>query len=494
MNVKLRCLSLMLASVALAAPNAIGQEVVLKDGSRLHGILQKYEKGLAYILLRDDSGKEKLTTVPESYVDKASTEEAQTQRPDHAEPQASESESPDAIVFVLSVLPEGAAAKAGLQAGDVLLAIDGQSPYLFFVPDEAGWLHPRRVYPEHGGEALGENPPIRFDIERAQHPMSIVVLAQLRDGIYDFGISRLGHRGNRKEDRQTQITYGGAAVRPALITEVTQDSPAARAGLQVGDVILAVDGKQVSWSDLYNERVFHDDRDSSLQVLRAGRTVQLTVRPLNLSGQFWIGVNAVRAPKGDVPKFVLAGPSPAGDPGDASGESIHADADSPGSDMTGMDETTTSSTEDTAGSQSKAKTMADYEKRLNELASSFSALGREYQNIMLQCSPVTYSETKQHSGVATGTKTGTETGVVATPNTAGAYVANYFETIQQNYQGTTHTSGTINRWTPACTSALRTNLANGGAIVGAYNREWNAYYREAKITSRVSTMIRRQLP
>jgi hypothetical protein len=162
--------------------------------------------------------------------------------------------------------------------------------------------------------------------------------------------------------------------------------------------------------------------------------------------------------------------------------------------MTGMDETTTSSTEDTAGSQSKAKTMADYEKRLNELASSFSALGREYQNIMLQCSPVTYSETKQHSGVATGTKTGTETGVVATPNTAGAYVANYFETIQQNYQGTTHTSGTINRWTPACTSALRTNLANGGAIVGAYNREWNAYYREAKITSRVSTMIRRQLP
>jgi hypothetical protein len=64
----------MLASVALAAPNAIGQEVVLKDGSRLHGILQKYEKGLAYILLRDDSGKEKLTTVPETYVDKASTE------------------------------------------------------------------------------------------------------------------------------------------------------------------------------------------------------------------------------------------------------------------------------------------------------------------------------------------------------------------------------------------------------------------------------------
>jgi len=49
-------------------------EVVLKDGTRIEGLLQKYEKGLAYIILiSGPQGKSTLTTVPEDLIDKEAT-------------------------------------------------------------------------------------------------------------------------------------------------------------------------------------------------------------------------------------------------------------------------------------------------------------------------------------------------------------------------------------------------------------------------------------
>jgi len=52
--------------------------VVLKDGKRLNGSVQKYEDGLAYVLLtRDGQSKPMLTTLSEDLIDKEATEATQ---------------------------------------------------------------------------------------------------------------------------------------------------------------------------------------------------------------------------------------------------------------------------------------------------------------------------------------------------------------------------------------------------------------------------------
>jgi hypothetical protein len=60
-------------SPAAAVSRLTQPVVVLKDGTRLPGILKRYENGLAYIILFRDGGKTMLTTLPEVLVDKKAT-------------------------------------------------------------------------------------------------------------------------------------------------------------------------------------------------------------------------------------------------------------------------------------------------------------------------------------------------------------------------------------------------------------------------------------
>jgi len=69
---------LVLLSATLFIGTSHAQEIVLRDGSRLKGTIKNYENGMAYILLVNDSGRSMLTTLPESAIDKAATEEAQS--------------------------------------------------------------------------------------------------------------------------------------------------------------------------------------------------------------------------------------------------------------------------------------------------------------------------------------------------------------------------------------------------------------------------------
>ena len=64
------------------------------------------------------------------------------------------------------------------------------------------------------------------------------------------------------------------------IGEVTADSPAARAGLQKGDKILAVAGQPVSrWNELSPKIKEHGERPLTLEVKRGGKAWQVTVTP-----------------------------------------------------------------------------------------------------------------------------------------------------------------------------------------------------------------------
>jgi hypothetical protein len=65
-------------SPAVAVNRLNKPEIVLKDGTRLPGILKRYENGLAYIILFRDGGRPMLTTLPEDLVDKVATPKGST--------------------------------------------------------------------------------------------------------------------------------------------------------------------------------------------------------------------------------------------------------------------------------------------------------------------------------------------------------------------------------------------------------------------------------
>jgi regulator of sigma E protease len=91
-----------------------------------------------------------------------------------------------------------------------------------------------------------------------------------------------------------KYTGDSAGIFPALrpqITQVTDDSPAAKAGFQPGDEIRAVDGVPVADSRDFVSRIEkRAEQPVRVQVVRDARTVDLTVVPRNDGGVGRIGV------------------------------------------------------------------------------------------------------------------------------------------------------------------------------------------------------------
>lgn len=127
--------------------------------------------------------------------------------------------SPNRIPPVVTVTPEGPAARAGIQDYDALLAADG-SP-LWGFPDLERALDQARQRP-----VTFEVAPTREN-DATPGPSRQVVLGPLGD------------------------EAPGIADASLVITQVDPDSPAHRAGLEVGDRILALEGRPVSdWAFL----------------------------------------------------------------------------------------------------------------------------------------------------------------------------------------------------------------------------------------------------
>ena len=92
--------------------------------------------------------------------------------------------------------------------------------------------------------------------------------------------------GNRRIGISTQgltkqlSDYFGAKDGGVLITSVTENSPAAKAGLKAGDVITAIDGEKVDSSgDISRAINKKQDGDVTLTVLRDHNTRTVTVTP-----------------------------------------------------------------------------------------------------------------------------------------------------------------------------------------------------------------------
>lgn len=67
-----------------------------------------------------------------------------------------------------------------------------------------------------------------------------------------------------------------------MLYEVTQDSPAARAGLQADDLILSVDGEQITGDEQFRSLIqSHLDQPMQITVQRGDETVEVTATPLS---------------------------------------------------------------------------------------------------------------------------------------------------------------------------------------------------------------------
>ena len=85
--------------------------------------------------------------------------------------------------------------------------------------------------------------------------------------------------------------YGAPADAGTLVSRVAEDSPAAAAGFEVGDVITAVAGEPAenSWDVVRSVAQFDPEEEVSVEVVRDGAPVTLTATLAEREGAVWFG-------------------------------------------------------------------------------------------------------------------------------------------------------------------------------------------------------------
>lgn len=198
-------------------------------------------------------------------------------------------------VGVTQVIKDSPAEKAGLKKDDVILRFDGESVTstrkLSRLVSESSADQTVRLTISRGGAEQEVSATL------SKHNMANVLGAGIRDQVLrgiekdwpqiksDDGNFVFSFFGNRRIGVSTQTLtkqlsdYFGAKDGGVLITSVTENSPAAKAGLKAGDVITAIDGEKVDSSGDVS-RVINKKQEGevSLTILRdhSTRTVNLT--------------------------------------------------------------------------------------------------------------------------------------------------------------------------------------------------------------------------
>ncbi len=192
-----------------------------------------------------------------------------------------EAESTQIVGYVSEKSP---AAEADLRPGDKILAIDGHRVGRFggMGADSITWRIVR-----------SEGDTIALEIERAGEKQTLLAKPKVPDKLNWW---------NRKGLRQIGI---GPAV-SAVIAQVASGSAAETAGLQVGDVITAVNGKQLfSPDDIYDAAETTPGQPIALTIDRGGQNVALKITPTG------VRVSAVQQPSLLARLFGAKGDSPA---------------------------------------------------------------------------------------------------------------------------------------------------------------------------------------
>ncbi len=156
-------------------------------------------------------------------------------------------------IVIVRVVPDSPAARAGLQRGDILMSIDDT---------ETNTLADVRT----AIADRSEGDTVSLSITRGGTPQTLTAALGALDDTIFLGIESCGMG---RVHGMTGAIPMDPADRGARIAEVVADSPAATAGLQVGDVITAVNGEALAHPMALGE---------TIATLNVGDTVILTVR------------------------------------------------------------------------------------------------------------------------------------------------------------------------------------------------------------------------
>lgn len=199
-------------------------------------------------------------------------------------------------VGVTQVLKDSPAEKAGLKKDDVILRFDGESVTsvrkLSRLVGESSADQTVRLTISRGGAEQEVSATL------SKHNMANLLGASIRDDVLrgietdwpqiksgdgNFVFSFGGNRriGVATETLSKQLAdYFGAKDGGVLITSVTENSPAAKAGLKAGDVITAVDGEKVTSSgDVSRAINKKEDGEVSVTILRDRNTRTINMTP-----------------------------------------------------------------------------------------------------------------------------------------------------------------------------------------------------------------------
>jgi serine protease Do len=176
-------------------------------------------------------------------------------------------------VLIHTVEPDGPADRAGLEVGDILLAIDGHpvdgSEAMRFrvatlpLGGEATlevWRDGETVAIPMPVEAPPEDPPRNTTLLAGRHPLAGAMVANLSPALI------------------AELRFEGRAREGVLVLEVRRRSAAARLGLRPGDVVRAVEGAEIETVDQLQERLAEPRPSWRLTIQRGDRVVRTVVR------------------------------------------------------------------------------------------------------------------------------------------------------------------------------------------------------------------------
>jgi S1-C subfamily serine protease len=186
-------------------------------------------------------------------------------------------------VVVEDVVPGGAADKAGFKRGDVITAFEGEAVrsarQFTRLVDEAAPGHAVRMSYVRDGRRND----VTMTPAQAERPATVYIdpeqiRERLREAMpaVDTAIDMPGTRarlGVTIQEMTLQLATYFGAKEGMLVSSVSDDSPASRAGLKAGDVIVSVDGRKVATrTDLVSVlREAKDRQEVSIGIMRERR-------------------------------------------------------------------------------------------------------------------------------------------------------------------------------------------------------------------------------
>jgi serine protease Do len=210
-------------------------------------------------------------------------------------------------VAIEKVIEDSPAAKAGLQNGDVILRFNGEEVTsvrkLNRLIDEVAPDHKVKLTISRNGDekdiivTLGKRSEMTAKayeplLRQGQLGKLESELGKLKElgkdkMIWSFGSFRRIGVSTMELNKQLADYFGVAGGKGVLITEVKENSPAAKAGLKAGDVITAVDGEAIERTGELSRAISQkkEGEEVTLTVIRDKSQQSIKVTPELMKGE-----------------------------------------------------------------------------------------------------------------------------------------------------------------------------------------------------------------